>query len=83
MNQTPTGTEEQESEGGGIDSIISTVDSYILDPKLITPQTLEQLKSDLMDLKSYLDGEETQEPMESESEPSPMAEMIKKHGGMQ
>ena len=44
-----------------LDEIISRVDSYIADPKLVTTDTLTQLKNDLVDLKSVIDQEETGE----------------------
>ena len=58
-NPTDTGTE---TDSQGFEGILSTLDSYIQDPKLATRQTLMQLKSDVMDLKDYFDGEETGEP---------------------
>lgn len=54
-----------ENEGSPLDAMISTVDSYMRDPKLITPETLGQLKADLIDLKSYVDGG----PSDSGSDP--------------
>jgi hypothetical protein len=65
MNENDNGYEE---EGTPLDSIISRVDSYIKDPKLVTSETLEELKSELVDLKSYLDegGEKSgEEPMKN------------------
>ena len=49
---------EVNEESQGIDGIIETVQSYIQDPSLVTVDTLTQLKSDLEDLKSVLDGED-------------------------
>ena len=66
--ETNTETEQSEGEGSGIDSIISTVKSYIQDPKLVTPETLTSLKADLEDLKGYLDGEEPEDEVKSEPE---------------
>ena len=60
-NEMPTdGATESPEMGSPIDGIISTVDSYMKDPKMVTPETLAELKSELMDLKSFLDDEETQ-----------------------
>ena len=59
MNETNMENEKPESDG--IDGIIATVESYIQNPKMVTPETLNQLKSDLMDLKDYLDNGENQE----------------------
>lgn len=79
-NQTNMETEEA-PESQGIDGVIALVDSYIQDPKLVTPQTLMDLKTDLMDLKSVLDGED-QEPVD-QVEPSAMTQLMgKMKGGM-
>ena len=64
---------EQEgySEGNGIDSIIQAVEEYIANPKMVTPETLTELKEDLIDLKEFLDGDSSEEPMEDdENKPS-------------
>ena len=50
-----------ETESGGIDSIIDRVQGYIDDPKLVTPETLMELKGELEDLKAYMDGEDVKE----------------------
>lgn len=57
MNTDQQSGQDDGSDGevGGIDSIIQTVESYISNPKLVTPQTLESLRDELIDLKSYLD----------------------------
>lgn len=47
-------------EGSPIDDIISSVDGFISNPKSITPQSLQQLKMDLEDLKTVLDPNESQ-----------------------
>lgn len=75
QNQTPTATDTQEPQSGGIDQIIQTVQSYKQNPQSITPETLDGLLSDLMDLKSYIEGD-SQEPQQE----SPMSQMI---GGAQ
>lgn len=58
----PMAPDAAEQEGTPLDGIISTVDSFMTDPKAITPETLGQLKMDLEDLKTVMDGEEAQEP---------------------
>lgn len=66
--------------GGGIDDIIARVQSYQENPQMVTPETLGELLSELMDLKTVLDGEEG---LESESDaPSAMSEMTSRYGGM-
>ena len=55
-------SQEQDMGSTPVDSMIARVDEYIQNPKLVTPQTLQELKSELEDLKKYLDGEETSEP---------------------
>ena len=57
----PMMNEMKEMEPMGIDSIISRVVSYIENPKLVTPETLTELKEELEDLKGYMDGEEMDE----------------------
>lgn len=47
----------EEDQGSSLDSAISKIQSYIANPKLVTPQTLQDVLSDLMDLKD----EETQQ----------------------
>lgn len=41
------------------DEIISQIDSYIEDPAKVTKKTLMNLKSSLMDMKSYMDEEDS------------------------
>lgn len=41
-----------------IDEIISRVEEYIKNPKMVTSETLQALKDDLLDLKPMLDGDE-------------------------
>ena len=59
---TPESMQDTQDQQTPLDSIISRVDSYIQDPKLVTAQTLTDLKTELEDLKTYIEGEETQEP---------------------
>lgn len=51
--------DSNQQEGTPLDDLISRVDSYIKDPKLVTPETLMEMKSELEDLKSYMDQEES------------------------
>lgn len=48
----------KEYEGTPLDGIIQRVQSYIDDPKKITPETLTELKEELEGLKDYMDGGE-------------------------
>lgn len=52
--------DQQDAPGTPIDDIISTVDQFMADPKSVTPETLGQLKLDLEDLKTILDGDQQQ-----------------------
>lgn len=63
---------ESEQERTPLDAIIQRVESYIENPKLATKETLSELKDDLVDLKSYMDGDEENMDMEEEKEMSPM-----------
>ena len=60
----PPQSDSQDPQMGGspLDETISIVDSFIADPKAITPDSLNQLRMDLEDLKSMLDQEGTQTP---------------------
>lgn len=49
-------------EPQGIDGIISIVDGYIAKPETITPETLQALRDQLQDLKSFLEPEDSQAP---------------------
>lgn len=62
MNTNEMPEEAQDAPGSPIDAIIATVDGYIQNPASVTPETLAQLKMDLEDLKTVLDGEEQGEP---------------------
>ena len=76
-------TDNQSESTGGIDGIITRVQEYKDNPQLVTPETLDQLLSDLMDLKSYLD-EGDQVPEEPQKgEPGGLSIIIGKHGGKQ
>ena len=70
-----------EQQAGGIDAIIERVESYIQQPEMVTPQTMNELKMELIDLKTFLDGEETQEPTQAPQ--SGLSEMMSKYGGGQ
>lgn len=59
---------QDDNEKSPIDDIIARVDSYEKNPRLVTPATLGELKSELMDLKSYLDNEEAEEGQEEGQE---------------
>jgi len=63
MNDNHDNGNDMNEESTPLDDIISNVDSYIKNPKLVTSETLTKLKSDLEDLKSFLDSEE---PIEEE-----------------
>lgn len=56
--------QEMEQDVSPIDGIISRVDSYMANPAQVTPETLGELKMELMDLKAFLDGgEQDESPM--------------------
>lgn len=59
LSKDDTGGQDQTN---GLDSAITKVQSYIANPRLVTPQTLQDLLSDLMDEKD----KESQEPQESQ-----------------
>lgn len=68
--------ETESPEMTPIDGIISRVDSYISNPSQVTPETLNELKNELVDLKTFLDGgEESPEPAPASPE-MPMSEAI-------
>jgi len=70
------------SEESPIDSIISRVESYIADPKMVTSETLGGLRDELIDLKSVLDGEETDESSgQTQPEEKGLAGAIKARSG--
>lgn len=58
-NDQPQGPSQDPQEGSPLDSIISSVDQFIADPKSITPDALGQLKMDLEDLKTVMDGDQS------------------------
>lgn len=76
-NQAPTNQSESDGEemGSPIDAIISRVRSYAKNPRLATPETLQELLAELEDAKSYYDEEETNEP-ESDGKTPGLAIMI-------
>ena len=76
MSQMPS-EQGGEMEASPFDGLIAQVDSYISDPSLITPETLNDLKQQLVDLKMAVDGDE-REGME---EPSDNPAMSRKIGG--
>lgn len=57
--------EKDENEMSPLGDIIKRVDSYIKDPKLVTPDTLSELKSELEDLKGFLDSDGNEDGEES------------------
>ena len=69
-----------DEDGSGIDGIIGMVDEYIADPTKVTRQTLTQLKTDLLDLKDYLDSENGDISSPSK-EPNGLMIMIGRHSG--
>lgn len=62
--------EKMSEEKTPLDRIIARVDKYIGDPSLVDRKTLEDLKEELMDLRSFVDGEdmEDEEPEEERKE---------------
>ena len=78
MDQMSQNETDNQSGSQGIDSIIGTVESYIQDPSLVTPKTLNELKMELMDLKTYLDREESGEPV---TQQTGLSDMMSKYGG--
>lgn len=81
MQEQPTNTATEpmadEAQGTPLDTIISSVDSFMQNPQAITPEALGQLRADLEDLKSVVDGESA-EPEAPAAPPSDggMAGMI-------
>lgn len=73
-NEAPQAPEapmdDSQDSGTPIDSVISTVDTFLSDPKSITPDSLKQLRMDLEDLKTVLDGEESPEQHAPQQSPS-------------
>lgn len=41
------------------DSVIDKVDFYIADPGMVTPETLEELRNELLDLQTKYEGEDS------------------------
>lgn len=63
MMDQPMDNMGSKNEGNPLDSIVSRIDSYIKDPALVTPDTLTELKNEIVDLKDYFGGEQEAEPM--------------------
>ena len=61
-------TQEMETNETPLDGLIERVKSYIEEPKLVTKETLQELLSELEDLKSVMDEEEPEEEMPKEKE---------------
>ena len=81
-NDTQEMPQDQGNESP-IDGIISRVQSYRDDPKLVTPQTMDDVLADLEDLITYLDKEETPGGEQSDESGPGLAIMIghAKNGG--
>jgi len=80
-------SQETNSEYNPFDSVISTIDSYIKNPRLVTPQTLTDLKSEVEQIKTSYESDETgdttDETPTKDSSPSLTVMIGKmKHGGM-
>lgn len=73
MNEMKMKSNEEVDYAGGspLDSIISRLDSYIKNPKLVTPETLSALKSELEDLQPILDGDDREGMEEAPVEEEP------------
>ena len=70
-----------------LDELVDQVQSYIDDPKLVTPETLEDLKTQLVDLKTVFDSDEESEEepedshnMETNDKPAIVIALEKKRG---
>lgn len=70
-----------------LDELVDQVQSYIDDPKLVTPETLEDLKTQLVDLKTVFDSDEESEEepedshnMETNDKPTIVIALEKKRG---
>lgn len=53
----PEAPMDDQQQGSPIDDMIAQVDSYIKNPSMVTPETLNQLKQGLMDLRDGVEGE--------------------------
>lgn len=49
------GMEEDMGMKNPLDEIIKKVDGYIANPKMVTPETLTEVRDSLVELKSYMD----------------------------
>lgn len=47
-----------QAEATPLDEIISQVEMYLSDPTQVTPETLQTLRDSLVDLKTFVDGED-------------------------
>ena len=57
MGRMTKNNKEEITDGTPIDSMIEKVNSYIDDPKLVSRETLTELRDDLIDLKEVVDDE--------------------------
>lgn len=60
MNEMP----DQEPQGSPLDSMIGRVQQYIANPTSVTRETLQEMLSELQDLKTVVDVED--EPVDQE-----------------
>lgn len=58
MSQSMQGGSEEMEQTSPLDGLIGQIDSYIADPSLVTPETLTDLKNQLVDLKGAMEGDE-------------------------
>lgn len=58
MNSDETEDMEGMEDMGSLDDIIGRIESYISDPKLVTPETLTQLRDELIEYRDAVEGEE-------------------------
>lgn len=63
--------DEEDNKMTPMDEAISMVDSYAKNPKLVTPETLLELKGMLEDMKPMLDGDDREGMDEPTEEPEP------------
>lgn len=57
-------TDQEEVQGTPLDMVLSRIDSYIQDPKLVTPETLGELRDELLAIKEDVEGETPEQPVE-------------------
>jgi len=58
---------EEEVMENPLDLMISRLDGYIKDPKLITPETLDEFKTELIDLKESMNMEDDEDEYDDSS----------------